>query len=149
MLKNNFLILLLTILVAACGSPPNTASAAKVESPVVASVNPIATVDSAYANRVSNISVEGQGVVVKILADDNNGLRHQKFLVKVASGKTLLFAHNIDLAPRVEDINIGDTVEFRGEYVFNPKGGVVHWTHKDPRGEHAAGWIKHNGRTYE
>jgi hypothetical protein len=149
MLKNKFLILLLTILVAACGSPPNTASAAKVEPPVVASVNPITTIDSAYANRASNISVEGQGVVVKILADDNNGLRHQKFLVKVASGKTLLFAHNIDLAPRVEDINIGDTVEFRGEYVFNPKGGVVHWTHKDSRGEHVAGWIKHNGKTYE
>jgi hypothetical protein len=113
------------------------------------SANPIITVDSAYENRASNISVEGQGTVVKVLADDTNGSRHQKFLVKVASGKTLLFAHNIDLAQRVEDIKIGDQISFRGEYVFNPKGGVIHWTHKDPRGKHVAGWIKHNDKTYQ
>ena len=83
------------------------------------------------------------------MADDNRGSRHQKFLVKVATGQTLLFAHNIDLAPRIDAINVGDTVEFRGEYEYNPKGGVVHWTHHDPRGKHYAGWILHNGKRYE
>ena len=104
---------------------------------------------ASYAAKKSNAQIEDIGIVAKILADDNRGSRHQKFLVKVATGQTLLFAHNIDLAPRIDAINVGDTVEFRGEYEYNPKGGVVHWTHHDPRGKHYAGWILHNGKRYE
>lgn len=102
-----------------------------------------------YADQANKVEVEDTGRVVKLLADDTNGLKHQKFLVKVASGQTLLFAHNIDLAKRIDDIAVGDTITFRGEYVYNPKGGVVHWTHHDPSGHHPAGWIKLNGKIYE
>ena len=102
-----------------------------------------------YANKLSDVPVEDAGTVVKLLADDNKGSRHQKFLVKVATGQTLLFAHNIDLAPRLDNLHVGDTVQFKGEYVYNPKGGVVHWTHKDPQGRHEGGWIQLNGKTYE
>jgi hypothetical protein len=65
----------------------------------------------------------------------------------VSPEQTLLFAHNIDLAPRA-DLNVGDQVMFRGEYIYNPKGGIMHWTHHDPHGKHG-GWIKVNGQTYE
>ena len=102
-----------------------------------------------YLAKISDAQVQDSGKVVKILADDNRGSRHQKFLVRIASGQTLLFAHNIDLAPRIADIQVGDFVRFRGEYVYNPKGGVVHWTHLDPQGRHFGGWIKHNGNTYQ
>jgi hypothetical protein len=93
--------------------------------------------------------VQGSGIVVKVLKDDTNGLQHQKFLLKVSGNITILIAHNIDLAPRVDDIHEGDTVAFKGEYIYTPKGGTVHWTHKDPRGNHAAGWLEHNGKKYE
>ena len=102
-----------------------------------------------YSAKISDAQVQDNGKVVKILADDNRGSRHQKFLVRIASGQTLLFAHNIDLAPRIDDIQVGDFISFRGEYVYNPKGGVVHWTHLDPQGRHYGGWIKHNGNTYQ
>lgn len=102
-----------------------------------------------YAKKISQVQVEDNGVVVKVLSDDSNGSRHQRFLVKVAAGQTLLFAHNIDLAARVENIKVGDLVEFRGEYIYNPKGGIVHWTHHDPQGKHYAGWIKLAGKTYD
>lgn len=154
-MKKLLLALLIVFTSVACDRAAHTAPANRSEQTEVrlqaraASANPNASIEAAYENRASNIDVEGQGIVVKLLADDNNGSRHQKFLVKIASGKTLLFAHNIDLAPRIEDIKIGDEVTFRGEYVFNPKGGVIHWTHHDPRGEHVAGWITHNGQKYE
>ena len=106
-------------------------------------------IEQAFKQRKSNVEVEGKGEVVKILADDNSGLKHQKFLVKISPEQTLLFAHNLDLAARVEPLAVGDTIEFKGEYVYNPKGGIVHWTHKDPQGHHAAGWLKHNGKVYE
>lgn len=103
----------------------------------------------AFANRQSNVQVKGEGTVTKILADDLEGSRHQRFIVRLASGQTLLVSHNIDLAPRVANLGVGDSVAFFGEFEWNPKGGVVHWTHHDPKGRHVGGWIKHRGRTYQ
>jgi hypothetical protein len=103
----------------------------------------------AFANRSSDIQVEGEGTVIRLLSDDLNGSRHQRFIVQLASGQTLLISHNIDIAPRVDGLTEGDSVRFNGEYVWNEKGGVIHWTHHDPKGRHVAGWIKHNGTTFK
>ena len=85
----------------------------------------------------------------RILPDDNVGSSHQKFIVQLVSGQTVLIEHNIDLAPRVDELNVGDVISFSGEYVWNEKGGLIHWTHHDPVGRHQAGWIKYNGRVYQ
>jgi hypothetical protein len=103
----------------------------------------------AFAQRTSNVQVEGQGVVRRLLPDDNDGSRHQRFVVALASGQTLLISHNIDLAPRVVGLRKGDVVSFSGEYEWNAQGGVIHWTHRDPNKRHQAGWIKHNGEVYQ
>ena len=103
---------------------------------------------AAFENRRSDVQVRGSGRVSRVLADDNDGSRHQRFIVQLASGQTVLVAHNIDLADRVASLKSGDSVEFYGEYEWNERGGVIHWTHRDPQGVHAAGWIKHGGRTY-
>jgi len=105
-------------------------------------------IEQAFAARKSDVQVSGRGVVTKLLADDNKGSRHQKFLVKINARQTLLFAHNVDLAPRVP-LQVGDEVTFYGEYVYNPKGGIMHWTHHAPQGDHVAGWIMHNGNKYQ
>ena len=104
---------------------------------------------NAYENRKSNVQVGGSGVVILNLADDTIGSRHQKFILKIPSGQTILISHNIDLAPRINSLSKGDTVNFYGEYEWNSKGGVVHWTHHDPSGRHVGGWLKHNGSTYQ
>ncbi|WP_286694934.1 MULTISPECIES: DUF3465 domain-containing protein [Spongiibacter] len=103
----------------------------------------------AYENRQSNLQLSGQGVVEKLLSDDLDGSRHQRFILRLASGQTLLVAHNIDLAPRINDLKVGDMVAFYGEYEWNRRGGVIHWTHQDPRGKHPHGWLKHRGVTYQ
>lgn len=103
----------------------------------------------AFENHQSDLQIQGRGEVVHILPDDNKGSRHQRFLLKLNSQQTLLIAHNIDLAPRIPNLKVGDTVQFYGEYEWNKKGGVIHWTHKDPRNRHVHGWLKHNRRTYE
>lgn len=87
--------------------------------------------------------------MLKVLADDRNGSQHQRFLVRVASGSVVLIAHNIDLAPRIENLRAGDDIEFAGEYIWNEKGGLVHWTHHDPAGRHVDGWLRHEGRRYQ
>ncbi|EGR4363226.1 DUF3465 domain-containing protein [Vibrio cholerae] len=108
-----------------------------------------AVLQQAYQSQQSDLQVQGFGQVVKVLPDDNDGSKHQKFILKLNSGQTLLVAHNIDLAPRIPNLKVGDSVEFYGEYEWNKKGGVLHWTHKDPQNRHAHGWLKHNGQLYE
>ncbi|ENM5760217.1 DUF3465 domain-containing protein [Vibrio mimicus] len=108
-----------------------------------------AVLQQAYKSQQSDLQVQGFGQVVKVLPDDNDGSKHQKFILKLNSGQTLLVAHNIDLAPRIPNLKVGDSVEFYGEYEWNKKGGVLHWTHKDPQNRHAHGWLKHNGQVYE
>lgn len=108
-----------------------------------------AQVNVAYENRQSDVQVIGSGQVVKVLPDDIKGSRHQKMILKIPSGLRLLIAHNIDLAPRIGSIREGDTVEFYGEYEWNEKGGVIHWTHHDPGGRHKGGWLKHKGEIYQ
>jgi hypothetical protein len=106
-------------------------------------------VDRAFENRQSNVQVSGRGEVIKLLSDDTKGSRHQRFILRVASARTLLISHNIDLAPRIDTLKVGDHVDFFGEYEWNEKGGLVHWTHDDPQGRHEDGWLRHEGRVYQ
>ncbi len=108
-----------------------------------------AAIARAYRERTSSIQVSGKGVATRILADDNDGSRHQRFILELSSGQTLLVAHNIDLAPRIAALREGDLVEFNGVYEWNAKGGVIHWTHHDPLGRHEAGWLRHQGQIYQ
>lgn len=102
----------------------------------------------AFEQRRSDLQLAGQGEVIKVLSDDNQGSRHQRLLVRLAHGQVILIAHNIDLAPRVEQVSIGDRIAFLGEYEWTEKGGVLHWTHHDPDGRHPGGWLRHDGQTY-
>jgi hypothetical protein len=106
-------------------------------------------IEQAFRNHSSALPVTETGTVAKILADDTEGSRHQRFIVRLASGHTILIAHNIDIAPRVAGLREGDQVTFSGNYEWKPQGGVVHWTHHDPSGRHAAGYIFHNDRNYQ
>jgi hypothetical protein len=108
-----------------------------------------ANLAAAYENRVSNLQVEGSGVVEKVLKDDLEGSRHQRIILRVSDSQTVLIAHNIDLAPRIENLSKGDRLEFFGEYEWNNKGGVIHWTHHDPAKRHVDGWLRHKGRIYQ
>jgi hypothetical protein len=104
---------------------------------------------SAFREQKSGVQVTGAGVVAKILSDDNDGDRHQRFILSLASGQSVLVAHNIDVAPRLTTLEKGDSVAFNGVYEWNAKGGLIHWTHRDPSGQHQAGWLRHNGETYQ
>ena len=111
--------------------------------------NGLSLIQQAFDRHQSNVQVQSVGRVKAVLADDNEGSRHQKFILGLENGLTVLVAHNIDLAPRIKNIQKGDTVEFYGEYEYTEKGGVIHWTHHDPQNRHVGGWLKHEGEIYQ
>src|SRR5690606_37456549 len=102
-----------------------------------------------FQQRQSDLQVRSSGQVIAVLPDDHEGSRHQKFILELQNGQTVLVAHNIDLAPRIQNIQKQDRIEFYGEYEYSDKGGVIHWTHHDPARKHVDGWLKHQGRTYQ
>ncbi len=105
---------------------------------------PSSGLEQAIEQRHSGEMIEFDAVVERNLKDDNQGSRHQKFIVR-SGAYTVLVAHNIDLASRVP-IEVGDSVKIRGEYEWNDLGGVVHWTHHDPQNRRKGGWIEWKGK---
>jgi len=89
-----------------------------------------------------------KGIVLKILPDDLVGQRHQRFIVRSKKNISILVIHNIDIADKVYGLHIGENIEIFGEYQWNSQGGMIHWTHHDPRGQHPSGWIKYQGKVY-
>ena len=105
---------------------------------------------NAYRDGQSDVIVENvSGVVEAVLPDDLEGSRHQRFIMRLASGNTVLVVHNIDLAPRINSLREGDYVSVKGEYEWNDRGGLIHWTHHDPRNVHEGGWIDHEDLRYQ
>ena len=105
-------------------------------------------ISSLFDEQRSGVMVSTVANVTRILKDDTQGSRHQRFLIKTTEGLTLLVAHNIDLAPRVP-LEVNDQVSISGQYEWNNKGGVLHWTHHDPNNNHPEGWIMHQGKKYD
>lgn len=104
----------------------------------------VARIEEAFKFKQSYFFVQAQGEIVRILSDDVAGSRHQRFVVKLQNGQTVLITHNIDLAVRIPNLTIGSIVKFRGEYIYNEEGGVIHWTHHDPANNKNGGWIIYN-----
>ena len=92
--------------------------------------------------------IEVTGFVKQLLSDDNDGLRHQRFIIDAGSDRSLLIAHNIDLAARVP-VGMGDRVQVRGMYEWNELGGLVHWTHHDPHGVEDGGYVRYRTKIYQ
>lgn len=118
--------------------------AGAVPAPVPASVR-----QRTFSQSDTGRMVQVSGEVERTLADDRDGSRHQRFIIRLPSGQTLLVSHNIDLAPRLDGLSRGDSLRLYGQYEWNDRGGVVHWTHHDPDGDHPGGYIEWRGRRYE
>lgn len=92
--------------------------------------------------------IDVTGFAKRLLSDDNEGLRHQRFIIEFGSRCSLLIAHNIDLAERIP-LGLGDRVHVHGMYEWNDLGGLVHWTHRDPMGVEEGGFIRYRTKVYK
>ena len=101
-----------------------------------------------YVQQKSGVMVEFEAQVERLLADDKEGSPHQRFILVLNNGHTLLVSHNLELADRVP-LKVRDRIRVRGEYEYNEQGGLVHWTHRDPGVSGRHGWIELAGIRYD
>ncbi|MEK7432485.1 MAG: DUF3465 domain-containing protein [Cyanobacteriota bacterium] len=94
------------------------------------------------------------GTVTEKLPDDNDGLKHEVFMIKMTQGKykekIVKVAHDTSYAPYIEELKAGDNLEIKGDLIINATPEMVlHWTHKSDNPKHPSGYIKLNGKVYE
>ncbi len=107
----------------------------------------------AWANGRSHIEVTATGSVARILGTRRgpSGM-HEGFLLHLRGsagrGLTVRVEDNVDLTGPIP-LTAGDDIEVRGEYVYDASGGLIHDTHRDPRGRRDGGYVKVGGKVYE
>ena len=110
-----------------------------------------AAVCNAYRSARSGDEVVADGTVTRVLGIAPGVVSpHEGFLMTLRSGcdSVVRVEVNTDLAGTFP-VARGDAVTVKGVYEYYPRGGVIHWTHHDPRGRHEAGFIEIGGKTYE
>ena len=62
-------------------------------------------------------------------------------------GLTVRVEDNVDVTGPIP-LAPGDDVEVRGEYVYDPLGGLIHFTHHESHGTHPGGYVRVGERVY-
>ncbi|HET7813972.1 MAG TPA: DUF3465 domain-containing protein [Candidatus Baltobacteraceae bacterium] len=111
---------------------------------------------SACANGASHGEITLSGQVVRVLgARRSRSGEHEGFVFRTPScsperrpcpPSDVKVEVNEDITGPMQ-VAEGDAVTVRGQYECND--GVVHWTHRDPRGRHVDGFVDVNGVRYQ
>lgn len=109
------------------------------------------TVGEAFAQHKNRAEVLDHGSVVKQLPIDPKPSRHQLYIIKMDSGPEVKLAYNSDVGKPLPDMPQGEKLDMKGEYIYKPDGGVLHWTHKADGENHEDGYIiiERTGQKYD
>lgn len=89
----------------------------------------------------------GSMTVTKVLPDDEDGRKHQKWVVRLSNGNTMQAVYNSDMCPEVP-VKVGDVIAMGGMFLWTNSGPMLHWLHHDPRGNRPDGYVYVNGKYY-
>jgi Protein of unknown function (DUF3465) len=109
-----------------------------------------AAVCEAFSAQRSGVEVVAQGRVTRVLGvQAGRSSPHEGFLLRLDSGCALVVRVevNTDFTGTIP-LSVGQRVLVKGDYEYYSRGGVIHWTHRDPRGRHENGYVDVNGTTY-
>ncbi len=101
----------------------------------------------------SRVEVTANGAIARIFgAREGPSGTHLGFLLHLAGseghGLTVRVEDNLDLTGPIP-LDEGEAAIVRGEYIYDSRGGLIHYTHRDPRGRHDAGYVQAGGRIYQ
>jgi hypothetical protein len=103
-----------------------------------------AAVCQAVTAGASHVEVVARGIVTQMLGSSTGaGGAHEGLMMRLNSdcGQTVRVEINTDFTG-VVPVRVGQPITVKGEYETDPDGGVIHWTHRDPRGHHDSGFVQ-------
>jgi hypothetical protein len=111
-----------------------------------------ADVYDAWRAHRSYVQVTASGSVARVLGTRLGPAgEHEGFLLHLSGaegrGLTVRVEDNTDLTGPIP-LQAGEDAIVSGEYIYDPRGGIIHYTHRDPRGRHPSGYVRVNGRLY-
>ena len=101
----------------------------------------------AFYEQRTGMMVEVSGQVVRVLDAERSDSGFQWFQMRTPNGQHFLVGHSNGISGSIP-LRSREDVTVRGEYEPNDLGGVLHWTHHDPNGDHPGGWIEVDGKLY-
>jgi hypothetical protein len=101
----------------------------------------------------SGIEVQASGSIARVLGErSGRSGPHEGFLLHLTGagghGLTVRVESNLDIMGNFA-VHEGDAAIVRGQYEYDPGGGVLHWTHRDLAGRHPGGFVEVNGHRYD
>ncbi|MDG0816825.1 DUF3465 domain-containing protein [Bdellovibrio svalbardensis] len=106
-----------------------------------------ALIRAIHDDRGVNYIEAGQMVVEEILPDDNQGLPHQKWLVRLSDNSSVELVYNSDMGDRVP-LQVGEVMSAGGQLIMAQQGPLLHWLHSDPKQHRPDGYVYVNGTYY-
>lgn len=111
-----------------------------------------AAIYGAWADQRSRVEVTADGTVARILGTrQGRSGAHEGFLLHLRGagghGLSVRVETNVDITGAIP-LEPGESVEVRGEYIYDPRGGIIHYTHHDPAGRHESGYVEAGGDLY-
>jgi Protein of unknown function (DUF3465) len=105
---------------------------------------------AAYSAQRSRVEAVAGGRVTRIFGvRAGRSSPHEGFLMRLDSGCDLVLRVevNTDFTGEIP-LSSNEPIVVKGEYEYYPRGGVIHWTHHDPRGRHENGYISAADKMY-
>ncbi|HET9030097.1 MAG TPA: DUF3465 domain-containing protein [Candidatus Aquilonibacter sp.] len=105
----------------------------------------------AYGGQLTNGEVVADGTVRQILGERRGRSGdHEGYLIQLGGDCDLVLKveTNTDITGPIP-LRPGERVVVKGVYIYNPMGGLIHWTHHDPGGRHEGGFVKAGGLLYQ
>lgn len=106
------------------------------------------SVEKAFYDKRSDLIVEVEGQVVRILSTSKGSNGVQRFAIRMQNGQVVQVNHKAgpsDIIP----LATNDAVKVRGEYFWTETGGTIHHTEYDHGLARRHGWVEHKGKKYD
>ncbi|WP_193755572.1 DUF3465 domain-containing protein [Psychromonas sp. psych-6C06] len=102
-----------------------------------------------YKQQRGGVLVTSVGRITKILDNQQTPYVSQRILIRLSSGRKILIQHNLNEAPAVNNLAIGEMITFSGIYNWNSQGGMINATHQIADLPQRSGWLKYQDITYQ
>ncbi len=106
-----------------------------------------AEVQRAYHSQASGSWLTMAASISRLLPDSHGSSTHQRFILRCASGQTVLIDNNVDVGSRAP-VALHETVVAHGQYIWNDLGGLIHDTHHSTGGS-PDGWLLVGQHVYQ